>query len=61
MRAPWLRGQQQVLQLLSQLQLLVQQLLPQQLLPLQPPHMNRSRRMIIIQKQPPLLFPQNML
>lgn len=49
--------QQPQLQLLSQ-QLLV---LQQQLLPLQPPHMKRSRRMIIIQKQPLLLFPQNIL
>lgn len=55
-------GQQQV-QLLSQvqLQLLVQpqvQLLPQ--LPF-PPQTKMSRRIIIIQKQPPLLFPQNIL
>lgn len=43
-------------------QLLVQQLLVQQLpqLPL-PPQTKMSRRMIIIQKQPLLLFPQNIL
>ena len=47
-------------QLLSQPQLLLQ-LQPQpQLLPM-PPHIKMSRRMIMIQKQPPLLFPQNML
>ena len=49
--------QQQVLQELSQV---LQQLLLQQP-PLKPPHMKRSSRTMIIQKQPPLLFPQNML
>mgnify|MGYP005777796385 CR=1 len=48
--------QLQLLQLLSQVQELV---LQQQ--PLLPPQLNRSRRMMIIQKQPLLLFPQNIL
>lgn len=57
---PAVDRQQPQLQLLSQPQLLLQ-LQPQpQLLPM-PPHIKMSRRMIMIQKQPPLLFPQNML
>ena len=48
--------QLQLLQLLSQVQELV---LQQQ--PLLPPQLNRSRIMMIIQKQPLLLFPQNIL
>ena len=48
--------QLQLLQLLSQVQELV---LQQQ--PLLPPQLNRSRRMMIIQKQPLLLCPQNIL
>ena len=48
--------QLQLLQLLSQVQELV---LQQQ--PLLTPQLNRSRRMMIIQKQPLLLFPQNIL
>lgn len=49
------------LQLLEQPQLqLLEQPQPQPQLPL-PPQTKMSRRMIIIQKQPPLLFPQNIL